>query len=73
VAIVRGLPDDIYHMLHHSFVGILWMRRNIEKDEALINASIAAIQVRGGREVLVKRAVVSFAGFELGVAAGQRT
>jgi hypothetical protein len=40
---VRGLPDDIYHILHHSFVGILRMRRNIEKDETLINASIAAI------------------------------
>jgi hypothetical protein len=32
---VKGLPDDIYHMLHHSFVEIANMRRSREAgDEA---------------------------------------
>jgi len=34
---VKGLPDDIYHMLHHSFVDILKMRRSIESADALID------------------------------------
>jgi hypothetical protein len=28
---IKGLPDDIVHMLHHSFVGILQMRRSIDR------------------------------------------
>jgi len=28
---VGVLPDDIYHMLHHSFVRIVKMRRSIER------------------------------------------
>ena len=35
---VNGLPDDIYHMLHHSFVDILKMR-SIENLDVLIDAS----------------------------------
>src|SRR5215469_6378202 len=40
---VKGLPDDIYHMLHHSFVDILKMRRSIETVDVLIDASRAAL------------------------------
>jgi len=40
---VKGLPDDIYHILHHSFVHILKMRRSIEIDDALIASSLKAI------------------------------
>jgi hypothetical protein len=47
---VKGLPDDIYHMLHHSFVDILKMRRSIERADVLIDASReAALE---SREVL---------------------
>ena len=31
---VKGLPDDIYHMLHRSYVRILKMRRSIERADA---------------------------------------
>ena len=37
---VKGLPDDIYHILHHSF---LKMRRSIESVDALIDTSIEAV------------------------------
>ena len=37
--VVKGLPDDIYHTLHHSFVHILKMRRSIESADALIDSS----------------------------------
>ena len=40
---VRGLPDDIYPMLHHSFVDILKMRRSIESADALVEQSRGAI------------------------------
>ena len=40
---VKGLPDDIYHMLHHSFVDIVRMRRTIESIDALIDQSMEAI------------------------------
>jgi len=44
---VKGLPDDIYHMLHHSFVDILKMRRSIEIVDVLINESrMAALESR---------------------------
>jgi hypothetical protein len=36
---VKGLPDDIYHVLHHCFVQILKMRRSIESANALLKAS----------------------------------
>ena len=39
---VKGLPDDIYHMLHHSFVEILKMRRSIESADAHIDKSTEA-------------------------------
>src|SRR5262249_43255981 len=53
---VKGVPDEIYHMLHHSYVGILKMRRSIESADAHIDASEKAIfesiallkRVRGG-------------------------
>jgi hypothetical protein len=35
----KGVPDDICHMLHHSFVDILKMRRSIENLDVLIDAS----------------------------------
>jgi hypothetical protein len=41
--VVKGLPDDIYHMVHHSFVDILRMRRSIESADAQIDASIEAV------------------------------
>jgi hypothetical protein len=40
---VNGLPDDIYHILHHSFVEILKMRRSIESVDALIEMSKEAV------------------------------
>jgi len=40
---VRGLPDDIYHMLHHSFVDILKMRKSNESADALVEQSRGAI------------------------------
>jgi hypothetical protein len=47
---VKGLPDDIYHILHHSFVEILKMRRSIESANGLIDTSkVAALE---SREVL---------------------
>jgi hypothetical protein len=39
---VKDLPNDIYHMLHHSFVEILKMRRSIESADAHIDKSIEA-------------------------------
>jgi len=47
---VKGLPDDVYHILHHSFVHILKMRRSIESADALIDTSMEAILK--SREVL---------------------
>ena len=41
--VVNGLPNDIYHVLHHSFVEILEMRRSIESVDALIDTSIEAV------------------------------
>ena len=43
VPAVNGLPDDVYHMLHHSFVDIAKMRRSIESADALIDQSREAI------------------------------
>jgi hypothetical protein len=40
---VKGLPDDIYHILHHSFVEILKMRRSIESADAFADKSREAI------------------------------
>jgi hypothetical protein len=40
---VKGQTDDIYHMLRHSFVEILKMRRSIESMDALIEQSTEAI------------------------------
>jgi hypothetical protein len=40
---VKGLPDDLYHMLRHSFVEIARMRRSIERVDAQICQSRAAI------------------------------
>ena len=31
---IKGLPDDIVHMLHHSFVGMTRMLRSIESADA---------------------------------------
>ena len=41
--VVKGLPDDVYHMLHHSFVHILRMRRSIESADAQVDRSREAI------------------------------
>jgi hypothetical protein len=40
---IKGLPDNIYHMLHHSFIEILKMRRSIESMDAGIEQSTKAI------------------------------
>jgi len=40
---VKGLPDDVYNRLHHSFVDILKMRRGIESADARIATSMEAI------------------------------
>ena len=40
---VKGLPNDVYHMLHHSFVHILKMRRSIESADAHIDMSMQAL------------------------------
>ena len=40
---VDGLPDDIYHLLHHSFVHILKMRRSIESADVFVDKSKEAI------------------------------
>jgi len=40
---VKGLPDDVYHLLHHSFVHILRMRRSIETIRGQIDRSLEAI------------------------------
>jgi hypothetical protein len=40
---INRLPDDIVHMLHHSFVGILQMRRSIESAEFAMESGRAAV------------------------------
>ena len=40
---INGLPDDVYHMLHHSFVHILRMLRSIESADAHMDRSREAI------------------------------
>ena len=40
---VKGLSDDVYHILHHSFVEILKMRRSIESADAHIDTSREAV------------------------------
>jgi len=40
---VQGLPDEVYHILHHSFVEILKMCRSIEIAEARIDESMMAV------------------------------
>jgi len=40
---VKGVSDDIYHILHHSFVEIVKMRRSIEGADARIDASMKAL------------------------------
>jgi hypothetical protein len=45
---IKGLPDDIVYMLHQSFVGILRMRRSIERaDYAVESSRKAAIEGLG--------------------------
>jgi hypothetical protein len=42
---INGLPDGIVHVLHHSFEGILQMRRSIESvDLAVERGRNAAIE-----------------------------
>ena len=41
--LVKGLPDDVYHILHQSFVEILKMRRSIESADARIDESMKAV------------------------------
>ena len=50
---VKGLPDDVYHMLHHSFVDIARLRRSIERADAQICQSREAILA--SREMLERR------------------
>jgi hypothetical protein len=39
IPLMQGIPDDIYHMLHRSYVGILKMRRSIESADTHVEAS----------------------------------
>jgi diguanylate cyclase len=39
---ISGLPVDIVHLLHHTFVGILQMRRSIECADAVVASARAA-------------------------------
>jgi len=40
---IKGLPDDVVHILHHSLVDIARMRRSIEyTDKALEHSTRAA-------------------------------
>jgi hypothetical protein len=39
---VKGVPDDIYHMLHRSYVGIIRLRRSIERADTHLEASLRA-------------------------------
>jgi len=39
----KGAWDEIYHLLHRSYAGILKMRRSIESVDARISASEKAI------------------------------
>jgi hypothetical protein len=43
VPAVKGLPDDVYHLLHRSFVGIVRMRRSIEAGDVALRSSAKAI------------------------------
>ena len=40
---IKGLPNDIVQMLHHTFVEIVWMRRSIEGANVRIAQSLKAI------------------------------
>jgi hypothetical protein len=40
---VKGLPDDIYQILHHSYVEILKMRRSIESADVHVDTSREAV------------------------------
>ena len=40
---VRGISDDLYHLMHHSVVGIVRMRRSIEGADVAISSSKMAI------------------------------
>jgi hypothetical protein len=44
VLAVKGLPDDVYHLLHHSFVYILRLRRSIESADVALESSMRAIE-----------------------------
>jgi hypothetical protein len=41
---IGGLPDDIVHMLHHSFVDILEMRRSIQSADLAVNSGRKAVK-----------------------------
>jgi hypothetical protein len=58
--VVNGLPDDTYHMLHHSFVDILRMCRSIESADAHINTSMKAVSESWGNpEARADRAILT--------------
>jgi len=40
---VKGLSDDLYRLMHLSLVGIVSMRRSIERADAAISSSAKAI------------------------------
>jgi hypothetical protein len=48
----NAIPDDIYHMLHHSFVDIVRMRRSIEAANIRLEASTKAVEE--SREILAR-------------------
>ena len=40
---IKGLPPDIVHMLHHSLVEIAIMRRSIESADREVERSLLAV------------------------------
>ena len=54
---VKGISDDLYHLIHHSVVGIVRMRRSIESADAAISSSKIAI---AGSKALLGRLETRF-------------
>ena len=50
---VKGVSDDLYHLLHDSYVDIFRMRRSIEAADVALRSSATAIAV--SRELLRRR------------------
>jgi hypothetical protein len=42
---VKGIPDNIYHMLHHSLVDIRKTRRSIKIKDGVLDLSMEATEI----------------------------